>query len=117
MAGAVLWTGRPTAAFALVASKALAETALAIADALVGTFGVVVGLVSAVSSVSPSECKRALAEGAIRTAPGLMARALIVRATNSVARTKTWTIRSDRRDCEGGSEGGYTTRLHLHRLN
>ena len=86
VAGASLGAGGTTAAFAFVAIEALALARLAVADALVAAFGVVVSLVGAISSVGPSKSGGAGTCGTIGTLPVLVAGALVLGTADAIAR-------------------------------
>jgi hypothetical protein len=101
VSGARIGTGAATATLALIAGKALAETTLAVADALVAAFSVVMSLVRAISGIGPRNYERTLALGAIRASPALVAGTFIISAANAVPHAKTRAVRTDRRQCKG----------------
>jgi len=109
VARAALGASGTTAAFSFVAIKAFAFARLAVADALVATFGVVVSLVGAIGSISPSEGRGASAFGAVGSLPVLVAGALGLGTADAVARAGVGARGSH--GGEGGEEEG--SELHL----
>jgi hypothetical protein len=104
VAGAALGAGGAAATLAFVAVEALALAGLAVADALVTALGVVVSLISTVSSVRPSKSLGARAKGAVSALPVLVAGALLVGTADTVAAARVGADGGARGD-EGDEKG------------
>jgi hypothetical protein len=92
---AVLGADGTDASLAFVAVEAAANASLAVAEAFVAAFSVVVSLVGAIGGVGPSKAPWTGAEGAVGCLPVLMARTLVVGAADTIPGTMIRTYGCD----------------------